>query len=116
MGCEIERTPRALEIVCSPLQGSAVCLRHAHWSDGQDSAVPSWLHRGRRASAHDQIYERKKEYILRAKIIPTAPEAVCNPVRRPAVVDEFQGMLLAHLPTTGKPVILSHQYRMADSR
>lgn len=67
-------------------------------------------------SAHDQFYELRKEYILRAKIIPNEEEAVFNPAKRIAVIDEFQGMLLAHLPTSGKPIILSHEYRMVDSQ
>ncbi|MFC8670191.1 hypothetical protein [Streptomyces sp. NPDC057199] len=67
-------------------------------------------------SAHDQFYELKKEYILRAKIIPNEKEAIFNPVKRIAVIDEFQGMLLAHLPASGKPTVLSHEYRMVDSQ
>ncbi|MGW0572964.1 hypothetical protein [Streptomyces tauricus] len=67
-------------------------------------------------SAHDQVYELKKEWILRVKIIPTEKEAVFSPAKRIAVIDEFQGILLAHLPTTGKPKILSHEFRMVDSQ
>ncbi|WP_413754804.1 hypothetical protein [Streptomyces sp. MMBL 11-3] len=67
-------------------------------------------------SAHHQLYVLKKEFILRAKIIPTKEEAVFNPAKRIAVVDEFQGMLLAHLPTSGKPRVLSHEFRMVDSQ
>ncbi|WP_221354683.1 hypothetical protein [Streptomyces beigongshangae] len=67
-------------------------------------------------SAHDQHYEIKKELIFQAKIIPNERQAVFNPAKRIAVIDEFQGMLLAHLPTTGKPTILSHEFRMVDSQ
>ncbi|MFF3489374.1 hypothetical protein ACFYXC_39980 [Streptomyces sp. NPDC002701] len=67
-------------------------------------------------SAHDQFYELKKEFILRAKLIPTKEEAVFNPAKRIAVIDEFQGLLLAHLPVSGKPRVLSHEFRMVDSQ
>ncbi|MFE7077344.1 hypothetical protein ACFU96_45415 [Streptomyces sp. NPDC057620] len=67
-------------------------------------------------SAHDQHYVLKEEFFLRAKIVPNKEEAVFNPARRIAVIDEFQGMLLAHLPTSGKPRILSHEFRMVDSQ
>ncbi|MCW8101723.1 hypothetical protein [Streptomyces tauricus] len=67
-------------------------------------------------SAHDQHYVLKKEFFLRAKITPNEEEAVFNPAKRIAVIDEFQGMLLAHLPTSGNPKILSHEFRMVDSQ
>ncbi|MEV2234983.1 hypothetical protein AB0H69_41360 [Streptomyces phaeochromogenes] len=67
-------------------------------------------------TAHTRRYELKAEFIMNYTITPTNVEAIYNPAKRVSVVNEFQGMALAQLPTNGKPSLIGREYRMVDSQ
>ncbi|MET7391438.1 hypothetical protein ACFYPT_40885 [Streptomyces sp. NPDC005529] len=67
-------------------------------------------------SAHTGETMLRPAFMASYKINPTKREAIYNRTSRVVIVDEYQGQALAELPPTGKPRIISREYRMVDSR
>jgi hypothetical protein len=67
-------------------------------------------------TAHTRRDELKQAYIMDYTITPTEVEAIYNPTKRVSIVDEYQGLALAQLPTSGKPVLIGREYRTVDSQ
>lgn len=67
-------------------------------------------------SAHTGEIMLRPAFMASYKINPGPREAIYDSTSRVVVVDEYQGQALAELSPTGKPRIISREYRMVDSR
>lgn len=67
-------------------------------------------------TAHTQEEILKPQYMSSFQIGPNDEEAVYDQSKRTVITDEFQGQGLAEMSPTGKPKVLSIEYRMTDSR
>ena len=69
-------------------------------------------------TAHNRMEQLKDGYIYsgNVKITPGSQQAVFNRTPRVAILDEFQGQVLAKFTPSGKPKVLGVEYQMVDSR
>ncbi|WP_327357706.1 hypothetical protein [Streptomyces sp. NBC_01304] len=67
-------------------------------------------------TAHKSTYELKPEHAMDYDISPNTDESVFNPLPRDAVVNTYEGMLIARLPESGTASVIGREYRMVDSQ
>lgn len=68
------------------------------------------------STAHEAMRAIKENFVYRIKAVPTKEEAVYNKDERIAIVNTYEGLVLAHLPVSGKTSLLARAYAMVDSQ
>ncbi|MGW3669276.1 hypothetical protein [Streptomyces sp. NPDC005141] len=65
-------------------------------------------------SAHTLETLLRPQYRSSFKLNPNEEESICNPEKRVAITDVFQGQALAVLSPSGKARVVAREYRMVD--
>ncbi|MFF4205725.1 hypothetical protein ACFYZ8_34315 [Streptomyces sp. NPDC001668] len=67
-------------------------------------------------TAHKSTFALKPAYYFNYQITPSKEASVYNSAKRPVVVTEYQGMVMAELPTRGKAELVAREYRLVDAQ